>query len=387
MSSAQQQSPDLAVVGGGVIGLAVAWRAAERGLRTVVLERGGIGSGASGVAAGMLAPSSEAAFGEQPLLALNLESARRWPAFATELAERSGADPGYRRCGTLLAARDADAAVALERELAFRESLGLAVERLLPSRARDLEPALAPTLRAAAAAPDDHAVDPRRVLAALAAALRAAGGELREGAEVTELDTGGDRATGVRLAGGERLAAGAVVIAAGAWTGSLAGLPDGARVPVRPVKGQLLRLRDRAGPGLLERVLRTEDFYIVPRGDGGYVLGATVEERGYDEAVTAGGLHDLLRDAVEVLPGITELELEEARAGLRPGTPDNAPAIGPAELDGLHWATGHYRHGVLLAPLTADLVVDGVTGAPPRDDAALLSPSRFGAGTRAEVPA
>jgi glycine oxidase len=387
VSSAQQQSPDLAVIGGGVIGLAVAWRAEQRGLRTVVLERGGIGSGASGVAAGMLAPSSEAAYGEQPLLALNLESAQRWPAFAAELAERSDADPGYRRCGTLLAARDADAAAALERELAFRESLGLAVERLLPSRARDLEPALSPTVRAAAAAPDDHAVDPRRVLAALAAALRAAGGEVREGAEVTELDTSGDRATGVRLAGGERLAAGTVVIAAGAWAGSLAGLPDGARVPVRPVKGQLLRLRDPEGPGLLERVLRTEDFYVVPRGDGGYVLGATVEERGFDEAVTAGGLHDLLRDAVEVVPGLTELELEEARAGLRPGTPDNAPAIGPAELDGLHWATGHYRHGVLLAPLTADLVVDGVTGAPPRDDAALLSPSRFGAGARTEVPA
>jgi glycine oxidase len=387
VSSAQQQSPDLAVVGGGVIGLAVAWRAAQHGLHTVVLERGAIGSGASGVAAGMLAPSSEATFGEQLLLALNLESARRWPAFAAELAERSGADPGYRPSGTLLAARDADAAAALERELAFRESLGLAVERLLPSRARDLEPALAPTLRAAAVAPDDHAVDPRRVLTALAAALRAAGGELREGAEVTELDTSGDRATGVRLAGGERLPAGAVVIAAGAWAGSFAGLPDGARVPVRPVKGQLVRLRDPAGPGLLERVLRTEDFYVVPRGDGGYVLGATVEERGFDEAVTAGGLHDLLRDAVEVVPGITELEFEEARAGLRPGTPDNAPAIGPAELDGLHWATGHYRHGVLLAPLTADLVVDGLTGAPPSPDAALLAPGRFGAAPRTEVPA
>src|SRR2546429_3750727 len=188
VSSAQQQSPDLAVVGGGVIGLSVAWRASERGLRPFVLDRGGMGWGASGVAAGMLAPSSEAAFGEQPLLALNLESARGWPAFAAELAERGGVDPGYRRCGTLLAARDADAAAALERELAFRESLGLAVERLLPSRARDPEPALAPPPRAAAAAPDDHAVDPRSVLVALAAALRTAGADLREGEEVAALD-------------------------------------------------------------------------------------------------------------------------------------------------------------------------------------------------------
>ena len=195
------------------------------------------------------------------------------------------------------------------------------------------------------------------------------------------------QATGVRLADGERLAAGSVVIAAGAWAGSLAGVPADARVPVRPVKGQLLRLRDPAGPGLLERVLRTEDFYVVPRGDGDYVLGATVEERGFDDAVTAGALHDLLRDAVEVIPGITELELVEARAGLRPGTPDNAPAVGPSELDGLHWATGHYRHGVLLAPLTADLVVDGLTGAAPGADAALLAPGRFGARARTEVPA
>ena len=370
-----------------MIGLAVAWRAAQHGLRTVVLERGGIGSGASGVAAGMLAPSSEAAFGEQLLLALNLESARRWPAFAAELAERSGADPGYRACGTLLAARDADAAAALERELAFRESLGLAVERLLPSRARDLEPALAPTVRAAAAAPDDHAVDPRRVLAALAAALGAAGGELRQGAEVTALDTSGDRVTGIRLAGGESARRRGRRHRGGRLVGLARGPSDGARVPVRPVKGQLLRLRDPAGPrpararaadrGLLRRAARRRRLRAWS-DDGG---------AGFDEAVTAGALHDLLRDAVEVVPGITELELEEAGAGLRPGTPDNAPVIGPAELDGLHWATGHYRHGVLLAPLTAELVVDGVTGAAPRADAALLAPGRFGAGAPTEVPA
>jgi glycine oxidase len=157
---------------------------------------------------------------------------------------------------------------------------------------------------------------------------------------------------------------------------------------VRPVKGQLLRLRDRAGPGLLERVLRTEDFYVVPRGDGQYVLGATMEERGFDEAVTAGAVHDLLRDAVEVVPAISELEIEAAGAGLRPGTPDNAPAIGPGALEGLHWATGHHRHGVLLAPLTADVVIDGLTGvADANPDAELVSPARFGAGAHAEVPA
>ena len=201
------------------------------------------------------------------------------------------------------------------------------------------------------------------------------------------LESRAGRVTGVRLVDGESISAGAVVIAAGAWSGGLDGLPDEARVPLRPVKGQLMRLSDPAGPGLLERVLRTEDFYVVPRGDGAYVLGATMEERGFDDTVTAGGLHDLLRDAIELVPGMTELALEEACAGLRPSTPDNAPAIGSGALERLHWAVGHHRHGVLLAPLTADLLADELTGSPPRADAAFVSPARFDAGMRAEVPA
>lgn len=377
MPSPHQPSHELAVLGGGVIGLAVAWRAAQRGMRVVVLEGEHPGAGASGVAAGMLAPVSEATFGEEALLALNLEAARRWPAFAAELAEASGVDVGYRACGSLLAARDGDAARALERELAHREALGLTVERLLPSLAREREPALAPTVRAAAEAPDDHAVDPRRALAALAAALRGAGAELREGARVQALEVEDERVAGVRLAGGERVVAGAVCVAAGAWSGTLPGLPENAGAPVRPVKGQVLRLRDPAGPGLLERVVRTEDFYVVPRGDGRYVLGATVEERGFDAAVTAGAMHGLLRDAVEVLPGLAELELEEASAGLRPGTPDNAPILGPGVLEGLHWATGHYRHGVLLAPVTADAVAGALAGESLPAAAAAFAADRF----------
>ena len=192
---------------------------------------------------------------------------------------------------------------------------------------------------------------------------------------------------GVRFQDESELRADAVVVAAGARSGQLGGLPEHARVPVRPVKGQLLRLRDPAGPGLLDRVLRTEECYVVPRGDGRYVLGATTEERGFDETVTAGALHDLLRDAIEVVPGIAELELQDASAGLRPGTPDNAPVIGRGALDGLHWATGHYRHGMLLAPLTADLVLAGMTGVPLPELAGAASPARFGAGDRAEVPA
>ncbi|MFP5361492.1 MAG: glycine oxidase ThiO [Thermoleophilia bacterium] len=349
---------DVAVIGGGVIGLAVAWRAAQRGLSVCVLERGELGAGASHVAAGMLAPVTEADAGELALLELGLRSARAWPAFAQELEQASGADPGLRRSGALVVARDRDEAEALERELALRLELGLDVQRLLPSAARRLEPALAPTVRLALDVPGDHCADPRAVVLALAEAARRAGVTLRTGAQVQRVEHARGRVTAVGLAGGEVVRADRVVAAAGAWSGAIGGLP---RIPVRPVKGQILRLRDPAGAGMLERIVRFEGGYLVPRGDGRYVLGATMEERGFDTTVTAGGLYELLRDAGELVPGVQELVVEETSAGLRPATPDNAPLLGPAaELEGLHWATGHHRNGILLAPVSADIVVDGL---------------------------
>jgi len=371
---------DAVVIGAGAIGLAVAWRAAQHGLRVVVLERERIGAGASHVAAGMLAPVTEATFGEERLTELGLASAARWPKFARELGEASGLDPSLRACGTLVVARDRDEAEALERELEFRRSLGLAADRLLGSEARRLEPALAPTIRLGLHAPDDHAVDPRRLIAALAAACAREGVELQEGVAVEEVVIEGGEVAGVR-SGGEELSAATVVVAAGSWSGALPGIPEYARVPVRPVKGQLLRLRDPEGPGLLHRSLRMDtgqrSGYLVPRGDGRYVLGATVEERGFDTSITAGALHDLVHDAAELLPGVLELELEEAIAGLRPGTPDNAPFIGPAAVDGLVWATGHYRNGILLTPLTADTVAAMLVGEEPPENIAAADPRRF----------
>ena len=356
---------DVAVLGGGVAGLAVAWRARARGLTVCVLDRGELGAGTSRVAAGMLAPVTEADAGERPLLALALDSARRWPAFATELEEATGVEIGYRRCGTLVVARDRDEAEALDRELALRARLGLSAGRLLPSAARRAEPALAPTVRLALDVPDDHAVDPRLLTAALARAAERAGAVLRPGAAVARVLHDGARVQGVELEHGERLAAGRVVVAAGPWSGLDLGLPPSARVPVRPVKGQTLRLRDPAGPGLLGRVVRFDGGYLVPRGDGRYVLGATVEERGFDTAMTAGAVHELLRDAAELVPGVLELEVEELLAGLRPGTPDNAPVLGASPaLDGLAWATGHHRNGILLAPVTAELVAAELAGEP-----------------------
>jgi glycine oxidase len=369
---------DVAVLGGGVAGLGVAWRARARGLSVCVLDRHELGGGASRVAAGMLAPVTEADPGEPGLLRLGLRSAERWPAFAAELRELSGVDVGFRRCGTLVVARDRDEAEALDRELALRARLGLRARRLLPSAARRLEPALAPTVRLALEAPDDHAVDPRQLTAALALAAERVGAVLRPGAAVARVAHDGARVTGLELAGGGRVAAAQVVVAAGSWSGAVEGLPHEARVPVRPVKGQTLRLRDPAGPGLLGRVVRwgsPNPGYLVPRADGRCVLGATVEERGFDTSVTAGAVHELLRDAAELVPGVLELEIEELVAGLRPGTPDNAPVLGRSlALDGLVWATGHHRNGILLAPLTADLVAAELAGEP---RAHAFGPERF----------
>ena len=356
----------MAVVGGGVIGLAVAWRARQRGLEVLLVDRGDLGAGASRAAAGMLAPVAEADAQERDLLVHNLESARRWPSFAAELADVTGVEVGYRACGSLLLARDRDEAEHVERERALRERLGLRVERILGSEARRREPALAPSLRLALALPDDHAVEPIRVTAALIEACSRAGVQLRAGTPVTDVAA---------------LPADRVVIAAGAWSGEAlaAGAPGARRMPVRPVKGQALRLRDPSGPGLCDRVLRFEGGYLVPRGDGRYYLGATMEERGFDTAVTALGVYELLREAAEVLPGILELEIDEAFAGLRPGTPDNAPIVGtdPAD-ERIVWATGHFRNGILLCPLTAELVADELTGGRPDHP---LRPERFATAT------
>jgi glycine oxidase len=322
-------APDIAVVGGGIIGLAIADRAARGGLRVTLYERETLGAGASRQAAGMLAPVSEAEVGHGELLDDGLEAAGAWPAYARELGVE------LHDAGTLLVARDRDEAEALDRELRFRERLGLRVERLLPSAARRLEPALAPTVRLALHVPDDRAVDPRAVLRALERRVRDAGVRIEDHVAVDRLDD---------------VAAETVVLAAGAWSAQL--VDD---LPVRPVKGQILRLRDPSGPGLLDRVVRFAGGYLVPRGDGRYVLGATVEERGFDTTVTAGGVYELLRDATELVPGISELVVEEAGAGLRPGTPGNVPIM--QRRGRVVVATGHFRNGVLLAPVTAERVV------------------------------
>lgn len=357
-----------------MIGLSAAWRLAESEAHVMVLDRSRPGSGTSHVAAGMLAPVAEADPNEEPLLRLGVEAARIYPDFISQLRAQTGADPGYLRCGTLMAARDRDEAEWLQRERTVRERFGVSVTVLRPSAARELEPAMAPTLRGALELREDHAIDPRKLTSTLAQATRQRGATVRENAPVAELEVHRGGVRGVRLTSGERISAGAVVVAAGVWSSALEGLPQEARPPLRPVKGQILRLHDPAGPGLLNRVLRMQGAYIVPRGDGRYVLGATMEERGFDTTVTGGAMFELLRNGSELLPGISELVVDEFSAGLRPGTPDNAPLIGPGAIERLFWATGHYRHGILLAPITAELVAGAMLGEPVPEP---VSPLRF----------
>jgi glycine oxidase len=362
---------DAVVIGAGMIGLACAWRARRRGLSVLVVDRAAEpGAGASGVAAGMLAPVTEADFGEEGPLRVNLAGRERWSAFAAELEEQSGLPTGYRDSGALVVAADRDDAEALRRLHDFQRSIGLEAEWLPASRCRRLEPGLSPRIAGGILAPQDGSADPRATVAALAEVVE----ELALGTEVEAIEHDGARVTGVRTREGV-IRCEQVVVAAGAWSAALA---PGEAPPVRPVKGQILELRARGGmPGPLERVVRTPRCYLVARGDGRVVLGATVEEQGFDTAVTADGVYRLLEAAWEVLPEVGELELVAARAGLRPGTPDNTPVVGPGELEGLIWATGHWRNGVLLAPLTGDAVAGLLSGEPVPEELSPLAPGRF----------
>jgi len=344
----------VAVIGGGLIGLAVAWRCRQRGLDVTVHDPAP-GGGAAAVAAGMLAPTGEARAGEEALGALMVESALRWPGFAADLTAASGLDLGYDRCGTLLVALTDDDLREIRRQVDYYQRLGQPIEPLTGRQVRDREPLLSPRVRGGAWAPGDHQVDPRRVLRALLVALR---------------DTPIRRDPVIDLS---TVDADVTVVAAGYGSAALAGLP------VRPVKGQVLRLRAPARE--LRHVIRgyaqNRHVYLVPRADGELVVGATEEERGTDTSVTAGGVLDLLRPAVDLVPGLAEYPVVETRAGLRPGTPDNAPLLGVLR-PGVVVATGHHRNGVLLAPVTADAVAELVaTGRAPEVIGA-FAPHRFG---------
>jgi glycine oxidase len=360
---------DVIVVGGGVIGLAIAWRAALSGLSVTVLDPAP-GTGASHQGAGMLAPVTEVHYGEEDLLRLNLASAARYPSFVAELEEASGTPVGYRSTGTLAVAFDADDKAALDDLSGYQSSLGLSSQALTTRECRQLEPYLSPSVRGGLLVDGDHQIDPRRLVAALLVACARAGVSVRQAA------AGRIRVEGDRVGGVDDMSARSVVIAAGCWSGGLAGLPAQAIPPVRPVKGQILRLRDDVEHPMLRRnvraLVRGRPIYLVPRADGEIVLGATSEEKGFDTRLT---------DARELLPRVGEIELVEASVGLRPGSPDNAPMIGAGALPGLVIATGHYRNGILLAPTTADAVAQLLTSGALPPEFERFDPSRFARAT------
>lgn len=354
------RADDLAVVGGGVIGFAIAWRCAQRGLQVTVYDHPPAApqQRASEVAAGMLGPVSEAYFGEGDLTALLVASAGQWGGFAAELA-RYG-EVGYRTDGTLVVALTADDHAQAERLWRYQASLGLPIEPLTAAQLREREPALHPRVRAGALA-GDHQADPRRLLATLRVAAGAAG----------------VRVVARRISGEELLGLGAetVVVAAGCGSAGLAGLP------VRPVKGQVLRLRVPDGvPGFRHVIRGWADgrrVYLVPRTAGEVVVGATEEER-TDWVPTAGAALELLRAATDLVPAVAEYAIAEVSVGHRPGTPDNAPILGPLR-DRLVVATGHYRHGIVLTPVTADAIAELVTTGTVPELVAPFTPARFAA--------
>ncbi|WP_375454951.1 glycine oxidase ThiO [uncultured Methylobacterium sp.] len=350
---------DVAIVGGGLIGLAIAWRLAEAGRSVVVVERGTIGCGASLAATGMLAPAAEHEPGSDPLLPLALDSLRRWPGFRDDLQAASGLDIDYREDGTLVLALGRDEVERLRFRHDLQRRSGLTAEWIAGSEVRRREPALRPAVTAGVFCADDHQVDPPRVMAALVRACRGAGVVLVEDSPVTALDRAAGRVTGLRTAAAG-LVADTVILAAGAWSGEGGLLPQSLALPVRPLKGQSLALRTTKRTGTLAHMVWTEQVHMAPKGDGHLVVGATVEERGFQAGVTAGGLYALLEGARRVLPGIEEMEVAAVWSGFRPTSDDDAPILGEVA-PGLAVATGHHRNGYLLAPVTADAIAALVT--------------------------
>ena len=374
-----QQRPRTVVIGAGVIGLGSAWRLAQAGCAVTVYDRGTAGRGASWAAAGMLAAAVETEPGEEPLLPLALESQRMWPDFAGELETASGISVEYRGEGTMVVALNRDDAAQLRHSYEFQKGLGLDLHWLAAAQARAREPHLKPGIAAAVWSPRDHQVENRLLGRALAVAARRAGVELVEHCPVREITLKGGRASGVATERGLD-PADVVVLAAGPWSREIGGIPPAQLPPVRPIKGQMMALQmDPAAP-LLRHVLWLPRGYLVPRLDGRLVIGATVEERGFDARLTAGGLLALLEGAWRAVPSIEELPVVETWVGFRPGSRDDAPMLGPSGIDRLVVATGHHRNGILLTPVSAAVVSAYILSGHMPENVLPFSPERFAAG-------
>lgn len=352
-------APDAVVVGAGVIGLSIAWRLAEKGVGVVVIDPHPL-SGASWVAAGMLAPVSEANHGEQELVKLGLKSLQRYPSFVKELQDFSEMEVEYIPSGTLEVALDANDKAEIEFLHSFRSQLGLQTKFLDSASTRKIEPLLTPAVQASISIEQEHQVNNRLLCQALAKAASSAGVYFYR-ASVTELNLDDQGALqGVIVNNATKILSPNVVIAAGAWSANIKGLNP--QLPIYPIKGQTIRIRLPKSASSYKTIIRGlvkgHHIYMVPRKDGEVILGATVEDKGFDTTITIEGLYELLRNITSLLPNISEAKVEETLAGLRPGSPNNAPFLGSFAIKGLFVATGHYRNGILLTPVTSDALSD-----------------------------
>ena len=362
------------IIGGGIIGSSIAWRLAREGVAAIVLERARIGQEASWAAAGMIAPQAEAQ-GSGLFFDLCLAARRSFDASIDRLTAESGVDPEYDPHGILYLALDAAEQAELQGRARWHREAGARVEELTPAAARKVEPAISPDTVYALHLADNRRVDNRKLTHAYAAAAIKAGADFREGVRADAIVTANGRATGVRIHDGATLEADLIVVAAGAWSHELRGL-EADRVKLHPVRGQIVCFEAR--PHLLAPAIFSMRGYLVPRRDGRILAGSTMEEAGYNKSVTLAGLDKITRGALAMVPGLGELPLREAWAGLRPATRDLLPVLGASpSAAGVIWATGHFRSGILLSMLTGEVIADVAMGRRPAIDLAPFSAARF----------
>lgn len=374
-----QKPEHIVIVGGGVIGLSVGWQLLRKGIAVSLLERGEVGRRASYAAAGMLAPYAEVGFEEVELMKLGQRSLQLYPQFLDQLAEDADEVPTLDRCGTLMAGIDRDDTEHLRRLYDFREELALPVELMTGTAAREREPHLSPKVVSALWLSQDAQVDNRMLIKALKQAFQQRGGELYEHTEVEEMKRRDDSLY-IGCQGLESLQADAAVVAAGSWSGKITGMPNRYSTLMRPVKGQILTLRKTQDCNI-SCMVRSPRTYLVPKENGTIRLGATSEEKGYETDITAGGLKYLLEYGWEIVPSIYDLPVEESVAGLRPAAKDNFPVIGETEVPGIYIAGGHYRHGILLTPVTAFGMAEMITKGTRPEGLEGFGPQRFRAKT------
>jgi glycine oxidase len=366
---------DAVIVGGGIIGGSIAFDLGRRGLRVAILDRREPMREASWAAAGMLSPAPDCPTAI-PLVPLARASLALYAEFVRNVEEASGLEANYRTGGAVEAICRGEAERELSTLVALHRGLGLACEPLPLDEARKLEPALGRDIRAAAFLPDECSVEPRALAVAVLAAARSAGAELRPHVEAASLIQTGNTCLGVKTVQGEAIHAAHVILAAGCWSSQILGASPYA--PTLPVRGQMAALRHSGTP--LRHVLRSERGYLVPRGETSpqtVVVGSTIENAGYEKQITAGGIEKILSAATELVPQLEKAEIVETWSGLRPGTPDQLPILGPAGINGLVFATGHYRNGILLAPITAKLVGEWISDGHVSIDWEKFSPLRF----------